>query len=378
MRKKSCFFVSLLLCVLLTGCSGNETILSEAPSETAAPVTEEMTTEVQQTEETETQSVVPAENGVNPLTGEAGYSAEAVGKRPVAVMVNNAVPSYPQYGLAEADLLYELPVEGGVTRLMAVYADYTAVPDVCSVRSSRYYFPQIAAGLDAIYCHWGAEQNYAVSTMKSLGTDRLDGAKLGNSILFYRDPERVGKYASEHTGYLKGSDLPAAIAKCGIREEAVGETTAFLFADELVVPSDAGCVRVEIPFSDSSSTEFTYDPSQDVYLMSHNDSPQMDGHAQTQVAFTNVFILQTNVTSLDESNYLRRVELEGGGGYYVSMGGVEEISWEKADDHQPIRVYAADGSELEVNIGSSYIAVVGKGRRISFTDGFDGEAPLAY
>ena len=85
----------------------------------------------------------------NPLTGEYGFNENAVGKRPVAVMVSNIKAALPQYGIDEADIVYELPVEGGITRLMAIYADYTNVPDVCSVRSCRYYYPLIAYGMDA-------------------------------------------------------------------------------------------------------------------------------------------------------------------------------------------------------------------------------------
>ena len=41
-------------------------------------------------------------------------------KRPVAVMVSNIKAFLPQYGIDDADIIYELPVEGGITRLMAV------------------------------------------------------------------------------------------------------------------------------------------------------------------------------------------------------------------------------------------------------------------
>ena len=77
----------------------------------------------------------------NRLTGLDDLSDEAKGKRPVAIMINNIKQSLPQYGIADADLMFECEVEGGITRMMAVYADYSKVPAVCSVRSCRYYFP---------------------------------------------------------------------------------------------------------------------------------------------------------------------------------------------------------------------------------------------
>ncbi len=365
-----------LLLLLLTACTHTEPTPT-TPTETPTQPSTTTATEAETMPETEP-AVTEASADVNPLTGETGYPEEAVGKRPVAVMINNLAAAYPQYGIAQADILYEVPVEGGITRMMGVYADLANVPDVGSVRSARYYFPKIAMGMDAIYCHWGAEQVHATAAMDRMNIDHFDGGKLMGDILFYRDEERVGKYASEHTGYLKGADVPALIERYEVREYAVRQDAAFQFAAEVFVPGGEDCVMVEIPFSDSSSTGFTLDPSRDVYTMEHNGSPQMDGHTGEAAAFRNVFVLQTEVTWMDESKYLRRVELEGGSGYYISMGSMQEIRWEKADDRSPIVYYAADGAELEVNPGNSYIAIVGKGRKIAFTASHTGDAPIAY
>lgn len=50
-------------------------------------------------------------------------------------MINNVEAALPQYGISAADVIFEIPVEYDLTRLMALYGDYTQVPDVCSVRS---------------------------------------------------------------------------------------------------------------------------------------------------------------------------------------------------------------------------------------------------
>ena len=87
----------------------------------------------------------------NALTGLEDLSDKALGKRPVAVSINNVSPSLPQYGISSSDLIYEFEVEYGLTRLLAFWADYTKVPDLCSVRSSRYFFPVTAMGYDALF-----------------------------------------------------------------------------------------------------------------------------------------------------------------------------------------------------------------------------------
>ena len=140
------------------------------------------------------------------LTGVEDLTKEAVGKRPIAVMVNNVKDALPQYGIGKADVIFEMPVEGDLTRLMALYADYTQVPDICSVRSCRYYYPAIAKGFDAFYVHWGMDPSVK-SYVDSLKMDRYDGTA-NTGKLFGRDTERKSAgYATEHTGYFKGTQF---------------------------------------------------------------------------------------------------------------------------------------------------------------------------
>ena len=121
----------------------------------------------------------------NLLTGTNDLTDEAIGKRPVAVMVNNIAAALPQYGISEADIIFELPVEGNQTRLMAMYADYTQVPKICAVRSCRYYYPAIAKGFDAYYVHWGQDESI-VGYLNSLNMSRFNGLD-NTGGLFGRD-----------------------------------------------------------------------------------------------------------------------------------------------------------------------------------------------
>lgn len=357
--------LAALLLLTMTGCQQQTESIAETTATTQT--TAQTTTTPEPTQATDITTMPPPApeecNGINPLTGESGYPDRAVGMRPVAVMVNNIPASYPQYGIAQADVLYELPVEGGVTRMMAVYADFTAVPDVCSVRSARYYYPKLAMGMDAVYLHWGTEQVHAVETMAQLGIDHLDGGKLERSALFYRDPERVGRYAVEHTGFLRGAELPAVLEQRVIRRET-DRGMQFSFYD---TPTAAGdpCTRAAISFSNSSMTGFTFHAESQMYLVDHNGKPQMDARANAQLSFRNVLILQTDVSYLDEAEYLRKIELTAGEGYCVSLGSYQPIRWEKPDDSAPFAFYTADGSPLQLNTGSTYIGIVGQERRLT-------------
>ena len=65
-----------------------------------------------------------AEGNVNPLTGLCdGISDEALTRRPIAVMVNNMKTALPQWGIGQADIIYEMLAEGRITRFLAIYQD---------------------------------------------------------------------------------------------------------------------------------------------------------------------------------------------------------------------------------------------------------------
>ena len=178
----------LALSFVLTGCS------SKQEPETTTTTTEVTTTEA------------PPPVYYNPLTGRSGASESSVGNRPVAVMINNIKASLPQYGIYKADIIYEMLVEGGITRMMALYSDYENVPKVCSVRSCRYYFPIFAHGYDAVYFCFGSNLSLATPTLKRIGIDYFDGNEHPNSTVFGRDSDRLKKYSREHTAYVDGKN----------------------------------------------------------------------------------------------------------------------------------------------------------------------------
>ena len=290
-------------------------------------------------------------------------SDAAIGKRPVAVMVNNVMPAMPQYGVEEADLIFEIPVEGDVTRFMALYADYTAVPKVCAVRSCRYYFPVFSEGFDAFYVNWGIDDSIG-DYLKTLDLDQFDGMSDGNGM-FGRDQARLDAgYDLEHTAYFDGTMFADVVQKNGIRTDLEEDKrdTAFKFhgLDEQVKPDGEACDQVDLNFGAQTAT-LTYDPERNVYLKQINGNVQVDGNTQNQLAFTNVFVLETEISVRDEIGH-KKIEVMGGKdstGYYISNGAVQKISWEKdgGKESSRLKFYDENGEELTINRGKSYIAV---------------------
>lgn len=330
---------------VFSGCGKEETLTQE----TTVP-----------TEETKQEVVL---TDYNRLTGLDNLSKKAKGKRPVAVMINNIKASLPQYGISEADLMFECEVEGGITRMMAVFADYTKVPDVCSVRSCRYYFPILAHGLDAVYFCFGSNPTLGTPTLEKLKIDYFDGNVNNDSLIFARDPNRLGKYSKEHTAYLKGENLPEVFKKYKTRTKYSKDKDNYIFSfrdeGDIKAASKKKCDKATLQFSNKYYSTFTYDAEKKVYLKQHNGSPHMDSGSGKQLAYTNLFILETSVTPYG-STPLVQINWKGGTGYYVSAGGVKKIKWSKKNERANILIKDTDGKEVKVNAGNSYIGILRK------------------
>lgn len=351
MRKRririGCLFVTLVLMAGIVGCGEKgQTVTTEFPKGETVSVPKKTEPSVRQ----------------NLLTGIDDLSADAVGKRPVAVMINNVEDALPQYGIAEADVIFELPVEGSLTRLMALYADYTTVPDICAIRSCRYYYPAIAKGFDAFYIHWGSDPTI-LDYVNGLGIDRYDGLSNPHNLFGRDTARRSAGYSLEHTGYFKGTKFAEAVHADGKRTDLLDSKkgTAFQFCklNEMVTPQGNACNQVYIDFGAATAT-LNYDAKKQIYTKKINGHDHIDGKTNETLSFTNVFVLETSISIRDEVGH-KKINWAGSSsavGYYISNGAVEKIHWSKANgaEGEYLRFYKETGEELVINRGKSYIA----------------------
>lgn len=356
MRRIGTFLLAVMLMIFACGCGQKESEMSQ----------------VEFGEENLIESMIPTLKNLtvpknqNLLTGLGDLTNEAIGKRPVAIMVNNVKAALPQYGIAQADVIFEMPVEGDLTRLMALYADYTQVPDVCAIRSCRYYYPAVAKGFDAFYVHWGMDPS-VTGYVASLNMDRYDGTA-NTGKLFARDTARKqAGYSLEHTGYFKGTQFAETAKSLGQRLELLDtkKDTAFRFVDigTSVTPTGSVSSKVQVRFG-AATANFTYDAKQHVYLKQFNGQPHVDGKTGEQLSFTNLIVLETSISVRDEVGH-KSLNWSGGSGakgYYFSNGAMQEIRWSKNSEGSYLKFYDLSGQELAINRGKSYIAYTYSGR----------------
>lgn len=290
----------------------------------------------------------------NPLTGLPGYSAELLGNRPIMVMINNIKESRPQWGLTTPDIIFETVTEGGITRMMWMYADKSLIPEkVGSVRSARHYYIQIARGYDAIFVHWGGS-TYAYNELNKGVIENIDGMTSGK----YFDRDRSRGSSVEHTGYTTGSNINKAISDKKYRTQIKSEyQNPFHFGKEKRVLTGGACQNLGFSFSKNFTYTYKYNALDGLYYSYLNGDAFLDSKG-IQQSFTNALIIYASVSSLNDAKARVTIDFSGGKGVYVSNGTYENITWKKGDDLSPFRFYSSDGSELSLNSGRSYIGIV--------------------
>jgi len=352
---------SLVFCFSACGKTTSSSSQSDSSSDSGGDVTSSGGT--QEADSTST-PLEPAPE-LNLITGEPLAAGQSAGMRPVAVMVNNAQPAMPQRGIGSADAIFEMVTEGGITRLLALYADSTAVPRVGPVRSARDQHLQFAIPLDAIIVHIGASV-YAENLLTVYHYPTIDGLYLVGSIAFQLDEARKASgYAQEHCWYTDASLIAAGMEKNSIPASGASQPL-FNFAPAGTKPALTGQANgVSFSFSETAPVTLQYDSATGRYAKTAFGAPQIDETTGEQLYFDNVVILFTDVKLKnpdDPNNLVTDFAMGGGSGYYFCNGEYEPITWRKGNPEDALRLFDASGSDLTVATGKSYIAVVGNDR----------------
>lgn len=289
------------------------------------------------------------------LTGE-WIDGELAKKRPLAVMIGNTSDALPQYGISSADVIYEVPVEGSYTRLMALFQDYSGLEKIGSVRSCRHYFIYFAREFDAIYTHYG-QAVYAEPVLEREDVHNLSGmdSKI-ESIMFYRDPSRK----SPHNAFISEEGINAGIAEKGYRTELSENYSGhYQFAeDDAPVNLEGEDALVVSPGYFVNKPWFVYNSEDGKYYRYEFKDKQIDGANENQLAVKNILIQYCSWSKMDENGYLDIETTSGGEGIYITNGKMMRVNWNKDNEDSPARYYDEAGNEIKLNQGKTWVCVV--------------------
>lgn len=376
---KRILLLMLLFGVLLCGCASEA-----APQQTttAGTTAQPPATTVQQTTTVPPATTVPPTTvpvtTVPPTTAPVlPYAAPLTGEplaqpqlqRPIAVMLNNIKDAMPQHGVSQADILYEVLAEGGITRCMGIYGDISDVEKIGSIRSARKYYVDLARGYNAAYVHAGGSAE-ASSYLTGLRSMNLDAGY--SATHFYRDQWRLNNgYSIEHTLFSSGEKILSFAATQNVSTTLSEEKTyGMTFAETPEISGQSGkkmTVYFHLngrPSGNTKKTVLTYDPEDGNYDAAQHGGSYVDGNTWKGISFRNVVVLRC-ATNLQSGGLLLTVQTTGSGtGYFACDGKMIPIRWSRSSVTEPFRFTTESGDPVVFGVGSTYIAVVPNGASV--------------
>lgn len=353
MNKRLVFISVLTLFVIIfTSCGGEAVPKNTGEPETTAPAT---------LPEAGAETEAAVSSYADPLT-KLMTEQNFENSRPLAISVKNDKAASPQFGLSRAAVIYEAPVEGGMTRFLAFYSDVSEAGLVGPVIDSRAYFFDFAANHNAVLVQAGssAEGNKAETDREYDVLDALTGQMTPG---FYRDNDLITQRGSENSILTDNGGLKQRASNGGISLKVDKQTVPYDVTDSRIqkdMSGSDGCSRITIPFSSNMNVEFAYSTLTDSYSRSQYGAPHTDAETGKQLAFTNLIIISADQYTVNEtSGEISILNNGSGSGYYVYGGHYVKINWKRTSGKDPIKLYERDGhTTLSVSAGNTYIAVV--------------------
>lgn len=259
-----------------------------------------------------------------------------VRNRPLAVLIDNH-RGYPQAGLVQARTVIEMPVEGGITRLMPLF-DQRDPPEVGPVRSARPYFVRLAWDLDGILVHDGGSPGALEELQRSAargGLPTLNAFQRGE--LFTRSGDRGAPYNL----YSRGLQLREAVTSLPVNAQRILEGYRPSTLDE--DRPEAG--RIDIAWSGDYRSGFRYVAGVDRYRWLRDGDPAVDSSGQP-VQVDAVLLARVDARRIPDDPAGRLfIPLDGGEARLYWKGRVHEGTWASEGG---LRFVGDEGAEVDL------------------------------
>lgn len=350
---------------LLAGCGSEE---AEAPEEVTinvepipeTPAVEETAPAEEEPEEEEIVDELPEGYVRSELTN-LPIPEEIANQRPIAAMVDNESLALPHYGIAEADIVYELmnsTLNGRITRLMVMVKDWGNIEQLGSIRSARPTNFFLTAEWNACLVHDGGPYYIDQYIARDYCCHFSGGFSRVNN----------GK-ATEYTEYIMKGDLEKKFADSNYSTEYDQYKPAddhYNFAlptaPNVLSETYSGYTKtaeyVDFPFPHNGS-ELKYNKETGLYEYSEYGAEHRDAEDDEILSFTNVIIQECTFAQLDDNGYLIfNILAENMPGYYLTGGEAIDITWSKLAETDITRYYDGTGNQITLNTGKTYIAIV--------------------
>lgn len=273
--------------------------------------------------------------------------------RPIAVMIDNHKGAWPQVGLNNAYSVYEIIVEGGETRLMALFKGVD-LDKIGPVRSARHYFLDYALENDAIYVHYGWSPK-AQSDISSLHVDNINGITESAERFW-----RIKQKSSPHNVLTSTKDI-LEIAKEKKYDTTSDKKSVLNYTfDEINLEDGINASKVTIPYSDLHTVNYKYDEETKRYTRYARGEKQTDMETGKSITTKNIIVTFAKNTPLKDNENKDRQDLDDVGtkdGYYITNGKAIKIKCIKSSRTSKTIYRDLSGNEIQVNDGNTFFNI---------------------
>lgn len=274
-------------------------------------------------------------------------------ERPFAVMIDNHKDAWPQAGLQKAYMVYEIVVEGGETRLMALFKGVD-LDKIGPVRSARHYFIDYAMENDAIYVHFG-QSPQAQSDIKKYSINEINGIS-EDGTTFWRVKDKV----QPHNAVTSTEKLKKSAESKKYKMTSKEKSVLNYVTDEVNLTDGTDAETITIPHSQLQTVKYVYDKDKKVYKRYARNVEQKDWDTKETVTTKNIIItFCDNYTLTDEENKGRQGLKNIGtfDGYYITNGKAIKIKCTKQSREDKTEYRDLQGNEIKVNDGNTFVNI---------------------
>lgn len=284
-----------------------------------------------------------------------GLGSMTESNKAIAVMIGNTSEARPQSGLSLADVVYEIRVEGGITRLMAIFS--SQFPEkVGPIRSIRIPFVQKVNEWKIGIAHYGGASTGLGDALglldKSKPVIRYDGVKGINNEFFFRSSDRE----APHNAYIK---LDEAVVKA----PTMKLTEKFIYTEDPIKGSEQ--LDFDIIYESYYSINYNFDEETLKYTRSINDEIQIDAYNDEPIQVKNIIVQYVTHRIVEDVGYVLVDFTKSGKVEYFIEGIHFSGTWEYNSDTKSTEYYDELGNGVKLRPGNTWIQVALKDTEIS-------------
>lgn len=285
----------------------------------------------------------------SPLTGAPGQSAPVL-----VVKIDDTTLAHPQVGLRDAEVVYIEQVEGGLTRLAAIYA--STIPTVIGpVRSARISDLELLAQYGKVGFSYSGAQRKLLPEIAAANLHDVGANKYGAD--FYKnDPLRNPPYAM----MLKAPALMAEAVSRGANFD-MSKEMGWNFGDKSDVAREIAGVDISWPAARYGAT---WSAAENRWLLTHDGSPNLDTDG-FHLGPANLII---QIVSITDSIYKDKVggvtpftaTVGSGKCYLLRDGSYLPCRWNRPSPESGTTFTDINGNEAFFTPGQTWFALTSK------------------